>query len=113
MKALYARDTSGTMDGIAETYDQTTPGSAADTSGRPANCNWARVSAVSLALVARSSQYDKAVVTSSAPSWSVAIDLTKNPDGSANANWQHYRYKLFQAIAPIRNVAWMGVPSGC
>ena len=119
LRAQYGRDTTGPpMDGFVDIYDQTTPATA---------CDWARISAVRLALVARSGQFEKTDttttpstpidVTSTAPVWAgsanVAIDLTKNPDGSANADWKNYRYKLFEAVVPIRNVAWMGVPTGC
>lgn len=116
MRVQYARDTSGTMDAIPDIYDQTTPAT---------NCGWARVPALRMILVARSAQYDKDVVTQNAPTWagSVAdnptgsasdpIDLTKNPDGTANGSWQHYRYKSFETIVPIRNITWMGVPAGC
>lgn len=34
------------------------------------------------------------------------IDLSANADGTANANWQRYRYRVFETIIPIRNVAW-------
>lgn len=117
MKALYGRDAKTTMDGIPSTYDKTTPGSAADTSGIAVNCGWARISAVRLALVARNSQLEKQAVTQNAPSWSGtstnAIDLTKKPDGTDNPDWQRYRYKVLEGLVPVRNVAWMGVPTGC
>jgi type IV pilus assembly protein PilW len=89
----------------AVTYDQTTP------SGASAACNWLRIPAVRLALVARSGQYDKGVITAAEPVWS---GTATNPIVlSAFTNWQHYRYKVFQTVVPIRNVAWMGVPVGC
>lgn len=34
------------------------------------------------------------------------IDLSANADSTANANWQRYRYRVFETIIPIRNVAW-------
>ena len=108
LRAQYGQDTSSSMIGVVDSYNQTTPTTA---------CGWARASAVRLALVAKSAQFEKTVVTAAAPVWdgsaSTAIDLTKKPDGTANPNWQNYRYKLFQAVMPIRNVAWMGVPTGC
>jgi type IV pilus assembly protein PilW len=119
LKAQYARDTDGTMDAVPNIYDGTTP------SGSSASCGWARVSALRLALVARSNQYEKTNVTTAAPTWagtnagnpvgsaSNPIDVSKNPDGTNNSLWQRYRYKLFETTVPIRNVAWMGVPQGC
>ena len=102
LRVLYGRDTSGTMDGVVDVYDQTTPNSA---------CNWSRVSAIQLALVARNGQFDKTNPTAVAPVWvgsAVApIDLT------ANADWHGYRYKLFQTTIPLRNIAWFGVQTGC
>ena len=112
LRAQYGRDTSGPpMDGTVDTYDQTTPATA---------CQWARIPAVRLALVARSAQYEKENVTLAAPQWSgstsptpVVIGVPTNPDGTADALWQRYRYRVFETVVPIRNVAWMGAVSGC
>ncbi|WP_157889168.1 PilW family protein [Herminiimonas arsenitoxidans] len=120
MKAQYARDTTAVMDAIPDVYDQTTP-----TTG----CGWARTSAIRLALVARSSQYEKELVTTTAintgnpvnaPTWAgnatapiVAAAGTLGPNAAIDEPWKHYRYKVFQTIVPIRNVAWMGVPKEC
>lgn len=98
---------------IVDTYDQNTPAGAA----LAVSCGWTRTGAIRLALVARSAQFEKDIVTNVAPVWDgsagAPIDLTKKPDGTANANWGNYRYKLFQTVVPIRNVAWMGWQSGC
>ena len=58
-------------------------------------------------------------MTTAAPTW--AATNAGSPVGSAstpilltaNANWQNYRYKVFQTIVPIRNIAWLGVQAGC
>ena len=115
LRAQYARDTSGiagavsTMDGIVDTYDQTTPGSAADTTTIPTACRWARVIGLQLVLVARNPQFVRPspgtpLPTTAAPAWagSPAIDL------SGNANWKNYRYDTAQTIIPMRNVIWQG-----
>jgi type IV pilus assembly protein PilW len=111
LRAQYGRDTSGPpMDGTVDTYDQTTPATA---------CQWARTPAIRLALVARSAQYEKEDVTVGiAPAqWSGSgtnpIGVPTNPDGTADALWRRYRYRVFETVVPIRNVAWMGVTSGC
>lgn len=123
MKALYWRDTAAPdMDGIpdANGHDQTTPASG---------CGWARVSAIGLALVARSGEYNKDIVTGTtnnapapvnAPSWTenasaplVAASGSLGPDLAADEPWKHYRYKVLEAVIPIRNVAWMGAVPGC
>jgi len=105
LRAEYGRDTTApSMNGTVDVFDQATPTSA---------CLWARVSAVRLVLVARSAQYDKndqRLATAAAPQWassSAAIDL------SGYADWQHYRYKLFQTVVPLRNMAWQGAQAGC
>lgn len=103
LRAEYGRDTTlPAMDGTVDLFDQTAPATA---------CAWARVSAVRFALVARSSELDKGTVTNAAPTWaagaSAPIDLT------ADANWQRYRYKTFQTVVPLRNMAWQGAQAGC
>jgi type IV pilus assembly protein PilW len=70
------------------------------------SCQWARISAVRLALVARNSEPDKEVITSSAPVWAGSDD---NPiDLSANGNWGRYRYQVYETVMPLRNIPWMG-----
>ena len=112
LRAQYGQDTSGPpMDGTVDTYTQTTPVNA---------CQWARTPAIRVALVARSAQFEKENVTLAAPQWSgstsptpVVIGVPTNPDGTPDALWQRYRYRVFETVVPIRNVAWMGVVSGC
>lgn len=114
LRAQYGRDTAaGSMDGVIDTWDATTPANA---------CGWVRTSAVRYALVARSAQYESAidtstgqrtgeVVTGPAPQWKGSSDSPI--DLSANADWQSYRYRTFQNIAPARNTVWMAGQSGC
>lgn len=104
LRAEYGRDTTATMDGTVDTYDQTF---AEATYG--VACAHARVSALRLALVARSAEFDKKFVAT-APAWAssnVPIDLSATP------NWQQYHYKLFQTTVPLRNMAWQGAQAGC
>lgn len=125
LRAQYGRDTAaiGSMDGYVDIFDQSTPA----TSSVADACLWARISAIRYAIVARSPQYEKEVVTgatvtyvtTAAPLWDGT--LSGNPTGSAatpivlnaNSTWQNYRYRVFQMVAPIRNSAWMGAVSGC
>jgi type IV pilus assembly protein PilW len=114
MRAEYGRDTSAPMDGTVDVYDQTAPAKA---------CDWLRITAIRLVIVARNSQYDKSVVTASAPTWedqndsnAAPIDLSANKSLPTGATWQNYRYKVLQTIVPLRNVAestWMGKGPGC
>lgn len=78
------------------TWDQTTPSTA---------CQWVQTSALRIALVARNSQVDKAQITASTPTWEGSATLPF--DLSARANWQNYRYKVFETVVPIRNLPWM------
>lgn len=90
----------------------TAAGNACDASdwSNPTSANVARIKAVRIAVVARSTLPEKPSVTggtcdatSAAPiSWSggPTIDL------SADANWKCYRYKVYQTIVPLRNVIW-------
>jgi len=112
LRAQYGRDTTTPMDGIVNTYDQTTPTTA---------CGWAQTSAVRLVVVSRSAQYEKAAVTAAAPTWdgsAVGTTTPTNPTAvpinlAAVTGWQNYRYKVFQTVVPMRNVAWMGTVTGC
>ena len=103
LRAEYGRDTTApAMDATVDTFDQTAPTTA---------CGWARVSALRFALVARSSELDKATVTAAAPTWAGAA--SSPIDLSANSNWQRHRYKTFQTVVPLRNMAWQGAQAGC
>lgn len=122
LRAQYGRDTSGlaasAMDGVVDTFDQTTPASGGTV---PLYCGWLRVIGLRLALVARSQQYDKALVTTAAPTWSgstantstttalTTVTPTAAPiDLSGNSEWQHYRYKTIEVSIPLRNIIWNG-----
>lgn len=117
MRAQYGRDaTAPAMDAIVDIYDQSTP----DVAVTPNTlCPWSRISAVRMVLVARSAQMERSEVTGVAPSWDGAI--ANNPPGSATTavvltgdpDWKSYRYKPFESLVPIRNMAWMGVVTGC
>lgn len=72
-------------------------------SAAPADRN--QIKAIRVAVVARSGLLEKNVVTNVAPvAWNAAgapvIDL------SADANWQRYRYRVFETIIPLRNMVW-------
>lgn len=123
LRAQYGRDTAatGSMDGAADVWDQTTP-SVLPAPAPSLQCQWARIPAVRFALVARSSQYESRFntttgqrecdpVTAAAPTW---LGSAADPvDLSADADWQCYRYKTLQTVAPSRNIVWMGSQAGC
>lgn len=104
MRAQYGRDTTAVMDGVVDTYDQTTP-----TTG----CGWVKISALRLVLVARNGQPEKTAVTTAAPTWvGGTINLTASTV-PAGFTWQNFRYKVFQTAIPLRNITSMGAVAGC
>ncbi len=101
LRAQYGRDTSTPADRIIDSWDQSSPSDSA-----PSNraCEWARIPAVRLVIVARSPGSDASAASGAiAPTW----------DGSANApitlpnGWQNYRHRAFETIIPVRNMPWM------
>jgi type IV pilus assembly protein PilW len=136
LRAQYGRDAAAPRNGSIDTWDQATPtktGSQDDFAR-----DWARIAAVRLALVARNGEVagsecaaaiaaDEGIEdkcpTRTAPVWAgsvvvaddipknpnaVGIDLTRNPDGAENPDWQQYRYQVFETVVPLRNIPWMG-----
>ena len=108
LQAMYGKDTDA--NGVVDTYDTTTPTTAA---------GWAQVLAVRVAVVARSAQYEREVVTSAAPLWNlgtghtIAGTTTCFTDSkclslglSHLTDWDHYRYKVYDTVIPLRNVLW-------
>lgn len=82
-----------------------------------------RIYAIRMAVVARSAIKEKPQaggttcnITTAAPRWKNAdpadstqdleLDVSKHPDGSANADWQCYRYRVFESVIPLRNLLW-------
>lgn len=107
LRALYGKDTNA--DNVVDTYDNTTP---------TTNAGWRQVRAVRIALVARSSSYQKDEVTTADPQWDVGTVVTiagTTACGSSKClalpvsgvpDWKHYRYSVFEVTAPLRNVIW-------
>ena len=67
-----------------------------------------RIRAVRVAVVARNGQLEKTNVTAVAPlAWP---DINGSPaptiDLSADADWQRYRYRVYETIIPLRNMIW-------
>jgi type IV pilus assembly protein PilW len=108
LQALYGKDTTG--DGQVDTYDNATPTTSA---------GWQQILAIRVAVVARSTQYEKDEVTLSAPLWDVGAGTTIA--GTSNCHesskclslkidhvpeWKHFRYKVYDTVVPLRNVLW-------
>ncbi len=111
LKAFYGKDTSG--DGSVDSYDNVAPTTSA---------GWAQIKAVRIAVVARSAQREKASVTTANPTIDVGstvsvtgsaacgssrcITLQLSPTTGTSTEWQHYRYKVFDTVVPLRNILW-------
>lgn len=107
LQAMYGKDTDN--DGVVDTYDNVAP---------TTNAAWRQVLAVRMAVVARSASYQKDEVTQAEPRWDVGSDT--NVAGAAAcgtsqcvtlkvdtlADWKHYRYTVYDVIAPLRNLLW-------
>jgi type IV pilus assembly protein PilW len=113
----------GSMDGVVDLWDQKSanlyppnspaayvlPLPAANRTDILAGCEWAKTSAIRLAVVARSEQMEKQStpgnpVTPNPPTW-IGVG---NIDVSRDPNWNNYRYKVFQTSVPMRNILWPG-----
>lgn len=107
LQAFYGKDTD--TNGVVDTYDTVTPTTAA---------GWRQVLVVRLAVVARSAQMEKDAVTAAQPLWDVGT--AASVAGSATcgasrcvtltvnglADWQRYRYKVYDSVIPLRNMKW-------
>lgn len=140
MRAVYWQDNSGAAwDGSVSTLSHPDPADATAPAQPASGCAWARVKALNLALVTRSDERDREIVTvaskaagnivgatpalaanansaAAAPTWSTAALNAAAPillgtDNASDQEWRHYRYKAFEALIPLRNVTWMSAPS--
>lgn len=69
----------------------------------PTPTNIKRIKAVRIAVVARSTQQEKVVVTES------PLQLWPGKTMALSAADQRYRYKVYQTIIPLRNVMWANI----
>lgn len=102
LQAQYGLDTDA--DGNVETWNNITP---------VGNAQWRQVLAIRLAVVARSTQYEKDVVTAVCPTWEgTLLRIPASPGACSsypNSNdeeWKHYRYRVFETVVPLRNLLW-------
>jgi type IV pilus assembly protein PilW len=95
--------------------------------------DWSQVRAVRVALLVRSSQFEKPVLASSAavampatptskkPSWFGGNFVMTNVDASNSTdtfsdtdvvpeNWRFYRYRVYEKVIPLRNMIWGNTP---
>lgn len=106
LQAQYGKDT--TNDGVVDVFEDASPTTTAE---------WASVLAVRIALVARSSLYEKDQVSpASIRLWEDCLSTTvppcplppytTGPVWTLTADERHYRYKVFQTVIPLRNMIW-------
>ena len=119
LRVMYGKDTSAPKDGVVDQFDTTTPTTADD---------WSRVLSVRIAVVARSEIREKVEVTIADPVWDVGtattvsgtaacstgssrqcLTLTIPKPNATDTEWQHYRYKVYDTVVPLRNVVWSAV----
>lgn len=116
LQAQYGISDSANSNRITNWVDAT----AATGWNAPTVANRNRIKAVRLAVVARNGQYEKDNVSTACTSTTVSepaptgvcawigsddfpaptVDLSNDPD------WQHYRYRVFETIIPLRNMIW-------
>lgn len=77
-----------------------------------------RIKAVRIAVVARNAKMEPGIVTAACSSTTAAAPTglcawegsiaspAPTIDLSADANWQRYRYRVFETIIPLRNMIW-------
>jgi type IV pilus assembly protein PilW len=117
LRAFYGRDTSAgtSTDGIVDVFDTSTP---------TTNAGWLKLLSVRVIAVARSPVYEKDIVTTANPSWSVGaspavsgattcasgsgscIELDVGAGAAGDVPAKHYRYKVFETVIPLRNMLW-------
>lgn len=105
MQAEYGLDTDG--DSLVDSWTATDP-----------TGNWLQVRAIRVALLARSEQWERNPITTTAPSWTqgdgtaqsfVMTDLNATSDSNtlnSPNNWRHYRYRVYEKVIPLRNMIW-------
>jgi len=100
LQAQYGLSTSLNCSGIS-TWQSTAP------------ADWNKVCAVRVGLLVRSQNYEKEAVTTNAPQWQGGAFTMFNVDGSASGaadgtanDWRNYRYRVYETVVPLRNVAW-------
>lgn len=73
---------------------------------------WTQLRSIRVGLLARSQQFENAVVTANAPTWAGGAFTMTNLDGTADTNpgtandWRRYRYRVYETVIPLRNMLW-------
>ncbi len=107
LQAFYGKDTNA--DGSVDAYDKVTPTTQA---------GWAQILTVRVGVVARSTQFEREIVTQANPEWDVGTSMTVSGSDTCGTSkcvsikidnlpdWQNYRYKVYETTVPLRNMLW-------
>lgn len=67
---------------------------------------WDKVLAVRIAILVRSSQFEREEVTAEPPRWANGSKQFWTNDDAPGASWKHYRYRVYESVIPLRNTLW-------
>lgn len=107
LQAFYGKDTNA--DGSVDVYDKVIPTTQA---------GWSQILTVRVAVVARSTQFEREVVTSANPLWDVGSAVATSGSAACGTSscvsikidnlpdWRNYRYKVYETTVPLRNMLW-------
>jgi type IV pilus assembly protein PilW len=113
IQAQYGISTAANQNQITQWVNPTAPDWAA-----PTVANRNRIKAIRVAIVARNGNLEKTNVTQACSAINAAnptglcawAGTTASPapaiDLSADANWQRYRYRVFETTVPFKNMIW-------
>ncbi len=103
--------------GVAPVGSQTVddwPDASGPIWANPTSADQMRIKAVRIALVTRSTQYEKpanpgdtciATTAQTVTNWHENSEFAFDPANYSD-DWQCYRYKIFETVIPLRNVMW-------
>lgn len=103
----------GIAPAASQTVDEWVDATGA-TWANPSLADWKRIKAVRIAIVARSTQYEKPATAGAActtttddmaAQWASWADDVFSTDDYPD-DWRCYRYKTFETVVPLRNVIW-------
>lgn len=64
--------------------------------------NWSQVIAIRVAVLVRSSQFEKDEVTNALPRWANG----EKEFAISGEHWKNYRYRVYESVVPLRNTIW-------
>lgn len=80
-----------------------------------APADWSQLQGIRLAILSRSQQFEKEIVTTAAPTFfggtrtftmANAFGAESSNVAGSPTNWQHYRFRVYEKVVPLRNVMW-------